>query len=364
MEERRNIPHTHFDLSILSLADQSATSIESAGNDDASNITSVTLQLCEAALKTIRHIKSFRAVHSAIPLDIKVAMLEKEFPPVWVSTAADVGDVDHMEAEQSSERVDCIKTLSASEVLHLRQVMYTHKKLRMMSLAQSLSDQMSAFHELLDENQHLKQEMSKMNKEKDRNISELENAMIGMKLDLAQFRSSEDYYQLSIVRLEFDLKKAYAENNALHQKRDMPVDMPSELEAGRTSSAPRRRPSKSTTSAAYPGIDVNVRLGEQLPKKNPLLTRLWSIKDSFSFLDKSIRNVDQDNATGISLLEKSRSLQKSQTLCREPPGVRASRSRGMVEPPTRAMALIEAKLMPWVCKKSDDDGSGRSKKNE
>ena len=362
MKERRNIPHTHFNVSILSLADQSATSsIESAGDDDASNITPVTLQLREAALKTIRHSKSFRAVHSAIPLDVKVAMLEKEFPPVWVSTAADVGDVDHMEAEQSSERVDCIKTLSASEVLHLRQAMYTHEKLRMMSLAQSLTDQMSAFHELLDENQHLKQEMSKMNKEKDRNISELENAMIGMKLDLAQFRSSEDYYRLSIVRLEFDLKKAYAENNALHQKRDMPVDMPIELEAGRTSSAPRRRLSKSMTSAAYPGIDVNVRLGEQLPKKNPLLTRSWSIKDSFSFLDKSIRNVDQDNAIGISLLEKSRSLQKSRTLRREPPGVRASRSRGMVEPPTRAMALIEAEFMPWGCEQSDDDGSGRSK---
>ena len=366
MKECGNTPL--FDLSILSLDDQSATSIESADEDDDSKITSVTLQLREAALKTIRHVKSFRAIHSAIPLDVKEAMLEKEFPPLWISTAADEGDVDYMEAGLSSERVDCIKTLSASEVLHLRQAMNTHEKQRMISMVQSLSDRMNTFHELLDENQHLKQEISNMNNDKDRQISErdkkiseLENAMIGMKLDLAQFRSSEDHHRLSIARLEFDLKKAHAENNALHQKREMPVDMPSELEAGRTSYAPRRRLSKSVTSAAYPGIDVNVRLGEQLPKKNPLLTRSWSIKESVSFLDRPLRKEDQDKAIGITLLEKSRSLQKSPTLRQEPPGVRASRSRSMVEPPTRARALIEAEFMPWACEKSDDDGSGRSK---
>lgn len=33
----------------------------------------------------------------------------------------------------------------------------------------------------------------------------------------------------------------------------------------------------------------------------------------------------------------------------------------MVEPSTRARALIEAEFMPWGCEKSDDDGSGRSK---
>jgi hypothetical protein len=351
-----------FDVAILSLANQSATSIESADDDDASNITSVTLQLREAAVKTIRHVKSFRTAQVAIPLDVKVAMLEKEFPPARISTAPDEGDVDHMEAEQSSERVDCIKTLSASEVLHLRQAMYTYEKQRMISMVQELSDQMNAFHELLDENQHLKEEASKMKLEKDSKISELENAMIGMKLDLAQYRSSEDHHRLSIARLEFDLKKAYAENNALHQTRDMPVDMPNELEAaGRTSYAPRRQQSQSMTSAAYPGIDVNVRPGEQLPKKNSLLTRSWSLKESFSFLDKSLRKEDKDNAIGISLLEKSRSHQKSPTLRREPPGVPASRSRSMVEPSTRARALIEAEFMPWGCEKSDDDGSGRSK---
>ena len=305
-KEGRNTPL--FDVAILSLFDQSATSNESADDDDASNITSVTLQLREAAVKTIRHVKSFRTAQEAIPLDVKVAMLEKEFPPTRISTASDEGDVDHMEPEQSSERVDCIKTLSASEVLHLRQAMYTYEKQRMISMVQELSDQMNAFHELLDENQHLKEEVSKMKLEKDSKISELENAMICMKLDLAQFRSSEDHHRLSIARLEFDLKKAYAENNALHLMRDMPVDMQNEL------------------SAAYPGIDINVSPGEQLPKKNPLLTRSWSIKESFSFLDKSLRKEDIDNAIGISLLEKSRSHQKSPTLRREPPGVRASRS--------------------------------------
>ena len=364
MNERRNNP---FDVATLSLADQSATSIESADDDNASNTTSVTLQLREAAVKTIRHVQSYRTAQAAIPLDVKVAMLEKEFPPAWISIASDKGDVDYKEAEQSSERVDCIKTLSAFEVMHLRQAMYTYEKQRMVLMVQALSDQMNAFHELLDENQQLKEEVSKMNKEKDRKISErdkkiseLENAMIGMKLDLAQFRSSEDHHRFSIARLEFDLKKAYAENNALHQKRGMPVDMPNELEAIRTIYAPRRRLSKSMPSAAHPDIDVNVLLGEQLPKKNPLLARSWSIKDSFSFLDKSFRKEDQYKDIGISLLEKSRSLQKSPTLRREPPGVRATRSRSMVEPPTRARVLIEAGFMPWGCEKSDDDGTGHS----
>ncbi len=62
---------------------------------------------------------------------------------------------------------------------------------------------MTAFHKLLNENEHLKEVISKINKEMDWNISErdrkisvLENAMIGMKLDLAQFRSSEDHHRL------------------------------------------------------------------------------------------------------------------------------------------------------------------------
>jgi hypothetical protein len=365
MKERRNTPP--YDGATLSVADQSATSIQSADDNDNSNLTSVTLQLREAAVKTIQHVKSFRTTQAAISLDVKVAMLAKEFPPAWIFTTADEGDGDYLEAEESSECVNCIKTLSASEVLQFRQAMHNYEKQRMISMVQALSDQMNAFHELLDENQHLKEEISKINKEMDRNTSErdrkisgLEKAMISMKLDLAQFRSSEDHHRLSIARLEFALKKAYAENNALHQKRGMPGDMPNEPEAGRTSYDPRRRLSKSLTSAAYPDIDENVCLWEQLPKKNPPLTRSWSIKDSFSFLDKSVRKEDQNNA-GNSLLEKSRSPSKSSTLRREPPGVRANRSRSMVEPPTRARALIEAEFMPWGCEKSEDDGSGRSK---
>jgi hypothetical protein len=174
---------------------------------------------------------------------------------------------------------------------------------------------MTAFHELLDKNEHLKEEISKINKEMDWNISErdrkisvLENAMIGMKLDLAQFRSSEDHHHLSIARLEFALKKAYAENYVLYQKHGMLGDMPNKLEAGQTSYAPRQCLFKSMTCAAFPDINVN-----DSPKKNPPLTRSWSFKESFSFLDKSLRKEDQNNA-GNALLEKSGFPSKSPTL--------------------------------------------------
>ncbi len=116
MKERQNTPPLFYGTT-LSVADQSATSIQSADNNDASNSTSVTLQLCKAAVKTIHHVKSFRTAQAVIPLDVKIAMLEKEFPPAWISTSADGGDVDYLEGEESSECVDFIKTLSASEVL-------------------------------------------------------------------------------------------------------------------------------------------------------------------------------------------------------------------------------------------------------
>lgn len=278
----------------------------------------------------------------------------KEFPPVWISIAADEGDVDSTEATQSVsyERtggtgelaVDCVKTLLASEVLHLRQAMHTYEKQRMASMMQALSEQMNAFHELLDENQRLKREISKINTVKDNTIAELENAMIGMKLDLAQLRNSEYHYRLNIVRLGFDLKKAHAEIHALHKTFGVPFDMPNELGAGRTSYVPRRRLSNSLTSAG--SLDANVCLNELLPKKDPRLTRSRTIKD---ILDKSIRKENQNKDTGIAIMDKSprrdvESSQKSPTVRPGPPAARASRSRSFVEP-TRTRALVESEFM-------------------
>jgi hypothetical protein len=129
IKERQHTPPLFY-RTTLSVADQSATSIQSAKGNDASNSTCVTLQLREAAAKTIHHVKSFRTTQAAIPLDVKIAMLEKEFLPAWISMSVDWGEVDYLEGEESSECVDFIKTLSASEVLQFQEATDTYKNQR------------------------------------------------------------------------------------------------------------------------------------------------------------------------------------------------------------------------------------------
>ena len=225
-------------------------------DDDASHYTSVTLQLQSAAVKAVAHLKTHRAINVAVPLEVKEAMLEKEFP-----------HVAGMHREQNYN--DCIKTLSVSEVLHLRQAMYTYEKHRMVSIMQQLSTQMYAYQELLEENQRLKKDIIEVSGVKDDKISELENSIIDMKLELASFKSTEDHHRLRIAKLEFDLKKVYA----MHQRFGTPYTE----QNGRRSSAPCMTQSSTTTALPH----FNARLGEQIPRKNPLLTRSWSEHRSF-----------------------------------------------------------------------------------
>ena len=251
-------------------------------DDDASHYTSITLQLQSAAVKAVAHVKTHRAVNAAVPLEVKEAMLEKEFP-----------HVAGMHREQNYN--DCIKTLSVSEVLHLRQAMYTYEKHRMVSIMQQLSTQMYAYQELLEENQRLKKDIIEVNGVKDDKISELENSIIDMKLDLASYKSTEDHHRLRIAKLEFDLKKVYA----MHQR--FGTRTIEEPKNGRRSSAPCM--TQSSTTAAQPHF--NVRLGEQIPRKKPLLTRSWSehqrnLKGAFPILDGSFLKDVVDKVTGLS----------------------------------------------------------------
>ena len=251
-------------------------------DDDASHYTSITLQLQSAAVKAVTHVKTHRAVNAAVPLEVKEAMLEKEFP-----------HVAGMHREQNYN--DCIKTLSVSEVLHLRQAMYTYEKHRMVSIIQQLSTQMYAYQELLEENQRLKKDIIEVNGVKDDKISELENSIIDMKLDLASYKSTEDHHRLRIAKLEFDLKKVYA----MHQRFGTRTN--EETQNGRRTSAPCM--TQSSTTAALPHF--NARLGEQIPTKNPLLTRSWSehqrnLKGAFPILDGSFLKDVVDKVTGLS----------------------------------------------------------------
>jgi Spy/CpxP family protein refolding chaperone len=175
-------------------------------DDDASHYTSITLQLQSAAVKAVAHLKTHRAISVAVPLEVKEAMLEKEFP-----------HVAGMHREQNYN--DCIKTLSVSEVLHQRQAMYTYEKHRMVSIMQQLSTQMYAYQELLEENQRLKKGIIEVSGVKDDKISELENSIIDMKLELASYKSTEDHHRLRIAKLEYVCWwEKYGEENRGHYR--------------------------------------------------------------------------------------------------------------------------------------------------
>jgi hypothetical protein len=234
-------------------------------------------------------------------------MLEKEFPHVAGTKLASEAE-EEMHREQHYN--DCIKTLSASEVLHLRQAMYTHEKHRMLSTMQQLSTQMYAYHDLLEENQRLKKEIFKINGVKDDKISKLVNSVIDMKLELASSKSTDDHHRLRIAKLESDLKKVYA----MHQRFGFSSD-------SRRSSAPCT--TQSFTTAVQPHF--NVRLGEQIPRKNPLLTRSWSehqrnLKSAFPILDGSFLKDVVDKVAGLSPVVDKATFTCENVHSRERPG--------------------------------------------
>jgi hypothetical protein len=149
---------------------------------------------------------------------------------------------------------------------------------------------MYAYQELLEENQRLKKEIIKINGVKDDKISKLVNSVIDMKLELASSKSTEDHHRLRIAKLESDLKTVYA----MHQRFGFSSN-------SRRSSAPYM--TQSSTAAAQPHF--NVRLGEQIPRKKPLLTRSWSehqrnLKGAFPILDGSFLKDVVDKVTGLS----------------------------------------------------------------
>ena len=270
-------------------------------DDDASHYTSITLHLQSAAVKAVAHVKSHRALNAAVPLEVKEAMLEREFPHVAGTErpdevfASEAGEDKHPYITEGGQSYnDCIKTLSVSEVLHLRQAMYTFEKHRMLSTMHQLSTQMYAYQDLLEENQRLKQEIIQVKGVKDDTISELENSIIDMKLELASSKSTEDHHRLRIAKLEFDLKKLYA----MHQRFGTPTDEETHQNSRRSSDI-----TQSSTTAAQP--HYNIRLGEQIPTKNPLLTRSWSehqrnLKSAFPILDGSFIKDVVDKVAGLS----------------------------------------------------------------
>merc|ERR1712194_513885 len=140
--------------------------------------------------------RSKRQVGASIPLHVKEAMLEEEFPHVRGS-GNDGGGGDH-----AVDYTDCVPTLSNAETTHLRNAMHNHEKQRLMETMEQFSRQMEAFHEVLEENDALKQEMSRAKRENEEKVSDLEKRFIDTKLALAQCQSREDHTRLKTGRLE------------------------------------------------------------------------------------------------------------------------------------------------------------------
>ena len=256
-------------------------------DDDVSNLTQVTLQLREAAKDRKRRAKSIEAAQAALPLEVKEANLRSEFPHVrdnHNNTERVSDDADSVKAlldgagGVSIDYNDCIETLSEPETQRLRRSMENKMKQNVIETMEQLSDQMSSYHTMLDENELLRKEMTSVKKEKD----ELEKSFIDMKLQVARLQGQEDYYKLHMAKLEMDLKTARYENQNLREQIGI------HEEQNNTAGRNRPRLSKSLSSVSKP-IDNKAPTFEQ--KKNPLLNRSWFGETllSGSLIDKSSR---------------------------------------------------------------------------
>jgi len=381
MHTKRPISPPAVNRSIPSSINQSYRSSESVSSD-ASNLTSVTLELRIAAKKTITHAKSRREINAAVPLHVQESMLENAFPHIRGNNAAPRSD--SMKAEQSVDSSynitaglspldqvvfdehergcavdynDCIKRIPESEITNLRNAMHNYEKQCVMKKMEHLSRQMQSFHELLDEHHALKQEMTQVKTEKEGKVSDLEKTLIDMKLIVAQCQSREDHTRLNMARLEMDLKKANDENHRLQHN----LGRPDEIKAARKNS---RTLTKSLSNAEC--SESNVRSGEPLTRKNRLLTRSWFGKEGLSFMDRSNRGEDPGKGVtvgGTSLFDTSfrrpaEQPQKFPAKDDSPPKPAIPiRSLSFVDP-KKARALKESEFMHWnSSERSDDEGT-------
>jgi hypothetical protein len=200
---------------------------------------------------------------------------------------------------------------------------------------------MYAYQDLLEENQRLKQEIIQVKGVKDDKISELENSIIDMKLELASSKSTEDHHRLRIAKLEFDLKKVYA----MHQRfGTTPTDEETHQNIRRKSDI-----TQSSTTAAQP--HYNIRLGEQIPTKNPLLTRSWSehqrnLKSAFPILDCSFFKDVVDKVA-----DSSPGVDKTTFTCEN---VQSRERHGSANE-------ADDEFMTWGSRKAEDSGSRHHK---
>ena len=179
---------------------------------------------------------------------------------------------------------------------------------RLIEIGASPEDHPQSYHDLLEENQKLKEEVARLEmKKEDRlasedKVDELEQSLVEMKLELATFRSKEDHYKLSVGKLEAELKMAQEENEKLKQ-------------------------------SILPG--GTLRRNSDPTKKMAPLRRSW-FSDSLTFLDRSFRREDSTKSDGT-FLDKCR---REELPTNPPANVHSSE---LTKPPVVGMSFVDAK---------------------
>ena len=223
---------------------------ERVADDDIATITSIDLAVhnTQARMLSWRHGSSTRA---AIPPEVNAGSR-------WSTHSAEGSMIDSTMAEQSydsskarRQSAELDDQVADDERGGGRDVDYSDD---------SMWKQMQTCHELLEENKSLKQEL----REKDDKVSELEQALIQMKLELAALKSREDHHQLTMARSKVELAQAKEENDSLQQK--LGID-------NMVGQIKNTQLTKSFSNAKSPSN--NIRSGEATKREKAPLTRSW-----------------------------------------------------------------------------------------
>ena len=242
----------------------------------------IDVELREATKRALRNAKSEHIRLEAIPMESKKCMLEVEFPSIR-TIGRDKNSSHSTITDHGINYNDCVKTLSDSEIELLQNAVISHSNKNNILMMQQVWNQLGEFHQLLEENEASKMEiiglrnhctsLEKSQAEKDEKISSLERDFVEMKMELAQYKSMEDFHQMSMSKLETELtrsKELLNSSSRSGNNYDAEHD-----ESPKMNRHNRRRSSMLTQSCSEKEIGCNVRDPTQPMRnsRNNLITR-------------------------------------------------------------------------------------------
>eukprot|EP00970_Alexandrium_tamarense_P006094 scaffold1022_cov196-Alexandrium_tamarense.AAC.17 len=254
----------------------SSRSKEIDGEDDL-----VGKELRQGLREARRRAKTEKQSQKEIPLHVKETMLRKEVTHVDGSIGNDMD-----ETKVYGDGQDCINTLTDSEMTTRR----TNATM------QKLFEQLSGFRYLLEDHESAKELVLKLQQEcdtlkqnnqgKSDRISQLEEKVVDMTLNLAQCKGREDHHQMAIVKLKLELKAQKEDNLHLQEQlHDVKIHQAEALISRNasidTSHQQRTRLSRGSgdlsqslpSAAALSKLTNYVRRGDDIPRNDTLLNR-------------------------------------------------------------------------------------------